>query len=309
MATLADLERLLEQVFERTTARVFRTRLQAVQVERKVERAMERARSTRDGQAVVPGRYRVRLHPGDLASLAVAEGDAEALAARLAAGALAFAREHGYRVSIRPAVAVVADARLQRGSIEVDAVADGPRAAAPAPAPWQVVEPAPELAAVPPPAPWQVPVAMTPVTDAHAPGAANPRPEPEPEPEPAATPLVGAGLRHGTSATGSFRRPVPAAPGAVLRLTTTSGAERVVELAAAPLTLGRADDNALVIPDPRVSRHHGRLHARHGSLVYTDLGSTNGSHVNGTRVDQCALGIGDRIVLGDTVLVVEQLPG
>jgi pSer/pThr/pTyr-binding forkhead associated (FHA) protein len=63
-----------------------------------------------------------------------------------------------------------------------------------------------------------------------------------------------------------------------------------------------------VLADPRVSRHHARLQARRGTLVFTDLGSTNGSRVNGVRVDECALGTGDRVVVGDTVLLVEQLP-
>jgi pSer/pThr/pTyr-binding forkhead associated (FHA) protein len=41
--------------------------------------------------------------------------------------------------------------------------------------------------------------------------------------------------------------------------------------------------------------------------VLTDLGSTNGSRVNGARVDEVVLGEGDRIELGDTVLVVESV--
>ena len=44
---------------------------------------------------------------------------------------------------------------------------------------------------------------------------------------------------------------------------------------------------------------------RRGTLVYTDLQSTNGSRVNGTPVDEVVLGVGDRIELGDTLLVVE----
>ena len=87
------------------------------------------------------------------------------------------------------------------------------------------------------------------------------------------------------------------------------GSEQTVEVDGAPLTLGRATDNGLVVADARVSRHHARLQARRGTLVFTDLGSTNGSRVNGVRVDECALGAGDRVVVGDTVLLVEQLPG
>jgi pSer/pThr/pTyr-binding forkhead associated (FHA) protein len=91
-------------------------------------------------------------------------------------------------------------------------------------------------------------------------------------------------------------------------VTTADGKERMVEVGGAPVSIGRSTDNAIVLPDSRVSRHHGRLQTRRGTLVYTDLGSTNGSRVNGVRVDECALGIGDRIVVGDTVLLVEQLP-
>lgn len=64
-----------------------------------------------------------------------------------------------------------------------------------------------------------------------------------------------------------------------------------------------------MLEDSRVSRHHGRLNARRGTLVYSDLGSTNGSRVNGVRVSEVVLGEGDRIEIGDTVLVVEALAG
>ena len=58
-----------------------------------------------------------------------------------------------------------------------------------------------------------------------------------------------------------------------------------------------------------MSRHHGRLIARQGALVYRDLASTNGSRVNGVEIDEVVLGAGDRIELGDTVLVVESVAG
>ena len=95
----------------------------------------------------------------------------------------------------------------------------------------------------------------------------------------------------------------------MLRVVAPDGADRTIEVDGAPLTLGRAADNGVVLGDARVSRHHGRLQARRGTLVYTDLGSTNGSRVNGVRVDEIVLGSGDRLQVGDTVLVVEVLPG
>ena len=79
MAVLADVERFLERVFERSTARLFRAHVQPVQLERRVERAMERARSGSGGRTVVPGRYRVRVQPDDLRAVADQAGGAEAL--------------------------------------------------------------------------------------------------------------------------------------------------------------------------------------------------------------------------------------
>ena len=74
-----------------------------------------------------------------------------------------------------------------------------------------------------------------------------------------------------------------------------------------PLTIGRASDNGVVLRDGRASRHHARIDGRRGSLVLSDLGSTNGSFVNDRRVDSIALGEGDRIRVGTTTLLVEAI--
>jgi hypothetical protein len=151
---------------------------------------------------------------------------------------------------------------------------------------------------VPPPTPHGV----VPSRELHADVAATSDEPLEPETEQP-------GLRGDRSQTHVFRRPSPESARAILRMLGSDGRERSVEVDGRPLTVGRARDNGLVIDDARVSRHHGRLLARHGALVYADLDSTNGSRVNGVRVDEIALGVGDRILVGDTVLVVESLPG
>jgi hypothetical protein len=102
--------------------------------------------------------------------------------------------------------------------------------------------------------------------------------------------------------------PRPVAPLAVLRQVSPDGTQRALAFDGGVLTIGRAGDNGLVVRDARVSRHHGRLQSRRGVLVYTDLGSANGSRVNGVPVDEVALGVGDRIEIGATVLVVERGP-
>ncbi|MEW6223444.1 MAG: FhaA domain-containing protein [Chloroflexota bacterium] len=305
MAILADLERLLERVFERSSARLFRTHVQAVQLERRVERAMEHARLANGGRTTVPSRYRVRLAPPDLAAAAQQEGSAEALAGRLADAALAFARAHGYHLRGRPTVSLLADPSVVPGEIGVDAVLDGaPTPTAPGAAhahasPAAHAAPVAPVARVAPAAPAPAPAASP------APAAGTPTPaEPHALAEDDRQGIRGDGTR-----TLVFRRPAPQAARATLRACAPDGSERTIEVDGAQLTIGRAQDNGLVLTDSRVSRHHARLASRHGALVYSDLGSTNGSRVNGVRVDEIVLGSGDRIQLGDTVLVVETLPG
>ncbi len=318
MAVLADLERTLERLFERSTARLFRARLQPVQIEHRVERSMERARASRGGRTLVPARYRVRLHPADMDDVVDRSEGPEALAGRLADAALAFARGHDYQLPSRPIVFLVADPSLQRGVVEVDAVVT--EIAAPAPlvpdmpvVPARGVADGDEAAGVP--ATGASPVdrpALKFAGDDLLPQHVDAPPEPAVLVAAVGAPVasgVGSGIRGDGTQTLVFRRPAPPPTRAVLRVTGRDGKERVVQVDGTPMTVGRATDNALVLADSRVSRHHARVQARRGTLVLTDLGSTNGSRVNGVRVDECALGTGDRILVGDTVLLVEQLPG
>src|SRR5918992_4298515 len=118
MRPLPALERFFERIFERPSARLFRTRLQPVQVQRRIERAMESERLSGADRTLVPNRFRVHLHPEDLASF----GDmAGTLAAELADGALTFARAHRYAVADRPRVDLIADRTTVRGEVRVHA--------------------------------------------------------------------------------------------------------------------------------------------------------------------------------------------
>lgn len=67
-------------------------------------------------------------------------------------------------------------------------------------------------------------------------------------------------------------------------------------------TLGRLPGNDIVIGDPKVSRHHAVVVKGPEGFVIRDLGSTNGTFVNGRRVSERLLAPGDLIVLGDTRL-------
>ena len=107
------------------------------------------------------------------------------------------------------------------------------------------------------------------------------------------------------TATRAFAVPRSASPRAVLRVSDPDGRTRDVIVERGSLTIGRATDNDVVAVDGRVSRHHGRITGRRGTLVYTDLASTNGSRVNGVPVTEVVLGVGDRLEVGDTSLIVE----
>lgn len=70
-------------------------------------------------------------------------------------------------------------------------------------------------------------------------------------------------------------------------------------------TVGRAEGCGLRIEDPRVSRRHARLVLEEGQLAIEDLGSPNGTVVNGLRVGRQRLQDGDLLVLGKYRLRIE----
>src|SRR6478735_4294654 len=118
MPQLTAIERFFERLFERPSARLFRARLQPVQLQRRVERAMESERLTTSDRTLVPNRFVVHLHPGDLAAFGDMTGT---LASELADGALAFARAHRYTLVDRPRVDLLADPTIQPSDIRVEA--------------------------------------------------------------------------------------------------------------------------------------------------------------------------------------------
>jgi hypothetical protein len=74
----------------------------------------------------------------------------------------------------------------------------------------------------------------------------------------------------------------------------------------AGVTLGRSSRCDVVLDDANVSRQHAELRPRGGSWVLTDLGSTNGSSVNGRRIDApTVVKPGDEIELGTSAMTFE----
>ena len=75
-----------------------------------------------------------------------------------------------------------------------------------------------------------------------------------------------------------------AAPVFQLQLTPVNGGRPIALRRARPITVGRDDDCDAVIPDPSVSSRHARLEFDGASWLLTDLGSTNGTWLNGARL-------------------------
>ena len=72
-----------------------------------------------------------------------------------------------------------------------------------------------------------------------------------------------------------------------------------------PLIIGRLPECDVVLGDPNVSRRHAEIRRTEEGLVVTDLGSTNGTRVNGVPVREQQLESGDEITVGSTTLVFE----
>jgi hypothetical protein len=83
-----------------------------------------------------------------------------------------------------------------------------------------------------------------------------------------------------------------------LRLLNGPGKDQVFTIRASVTTIGRGLDNDLVLESTDVSRHHVRIEYAGGAWQVIDLGSTNGTKVNGQPVERAALRDGDRIDVG-----------
>jgi hypothetical protein len=80
------------------------------------------------------------------------------------------------------------------------------------------------------------------------------------------------------------------------RIYRVSGATRV----------GRNTESDIFLVDPSVSRNHALLDVQDGSLVVRDAGSSNGTFVNGERIERRTLRAGDVVAFGKTEMRVER---
>ncbi|HEV8269049.1 MAG TPA: FHA domain-containing protein [Thermoanaerobaculia bacterium] len=200
------------------------------------------------------------------------------------------------------------EATAMQEKVKAEKLAPKPEPKAEAPAP----KPAPPAA--PPPVPKPPPVAE----------AVKPVPKPEP-PAPRPAPPVPVVSREVAMPSPSQLSPPsaapppekpappPAAPAAEKRGGAVSGAvltgsKQTYRVGLGSHTIGRVESAAIAIPETKVSRHHATLEVSEAGVVLKDLGSANGTYVNGEKiVGATSIEDGDRIIFGEIAFTAQVL--
>ena len=273
MSLLRDIEQKIEGLFDRGFRRAFRSSLQPVELARKLAREMEDHKTISVSRVYVPNDYTVYLAPQDRDGFSSYE---RSLVAELGSYLDAHARGAGLSLVAPATVTLATDTDLRPGEFGIACRMADPPEAPPAPAPDEAeaaVAAAPEPPAAPvvvPPPPPRPPKALEGVSGTQVISAAEARQ---------------AGLTQ-----------------EVMTLVVGSTRHRLSKRVS---TMGRSRDCDVVVPDPNASRTHAEV--RHIGLDYylVDMGSTNGTEVNGQLVKRHALADGDTIVIGTTEIRVE----
>ena len=273
MSVLRNIEQKIEGLFERGFKRAFRSNLQPVELARKLAREMEDHKTISVSRVYVPNDFTVYLSPQDRESFASYE---RSLTTELGSYLDAHARGAGLSLVAPATVALETDTDLRVGEFGIACrMADPPEAEPDEPGAVQTVSATPAVPAPSPPAP---------------------APLPPPVPHKALEGVGGTQVISAADARAAGLTPE--------RMTLVVGGTRV-PLSKRVSTMGRSRDCDVVVPDPNASRVHAEV--RHIGLDYflVDMGSTNGTEVNGQLVKRHALADGDRIVVGTTEITVE----
>jgi hypothetical protein len=271
MPVLKNLESRLAGLVEGTFSRAFKSEVRPVEIARKLAREMEEHKSSSLSRTYAPNEYRVFLSPKDRDRFADHES---ALQAELAGYLLEHARRERLVLVSRPLIHFETDERLRLGEFGiqtslVDHNGNGQGATAP-PARSGGREAAPVRS-----------------------GRVS---EPEPVPESSGRTMI-----YSTASRVAEPLQQPGRPRRQTALLVMGGKRLIVGPEGA--TLGRSRQCDVMVDDANVSRQHAEIRPHGASWTLTDLGSTNGSRLNGRRVGAPeVLKPGDEIELGTTTL-------
>lgn len=304
MAGLDRFERIMERAVEGSVGRVFRNQVQPAEIGRRLEQAMEARPLVSVNGTIVPNDYQVHLHPEDAAVFQPMQYE---LCQSFAQWLGEIGGERGYRFMGPIAVSLMSDPNVARRDVQVQAIAQSPT-----PPPQAYVPPptqAPQVPqASPPRAPQSPPPrSMPPLAPARDLDAFTVRQRPQNAANESETALAGRQQRPGMIAPIAGvpnRVPSPSAPKGIVAFfawqSPTGG--RNYPLRFGDAMIGRALDNDVVLESNDVSRRHARLEPAGSVLRLVDLGSTNGTRVNGRRVQEHLLHDGDLVEFGSVQL-------
>ncbi|MBI2402408.1 MAG: FHA domain-containing protein, partial [Gemmatimonadetes bacterium] len=91
------------------------------------------------------------------------------------------------------------------------------------------------------------------------------------------------------------------------KLISTTGDQTIDLPEGRAIVVGRAVTSDLPIYDPTVSRRHAEVTLANGSVSVKDLGSSNGTYINGTQISQSTAGDGDIVTFGKVAFKVHQV--
>jgi len=265
MSVLRTIESKIEGLFEGVFGRAFRTHVQPVELARKLAKEMDEHRSVSVSRVYVPNEYTLYLSSSDRSQFAAYEGS---LIGELQEYLVEHARREAYALLTAPRVLLQTDDDLAMGEFGIAT---------------RVVQPGEQGADAPPPLP--------------APAVPVPAESPPATEAPPATMV--------------YRPEVPLAaddgpPEVVVREQVTLTLDgRTIPVMTGRIVVGRSRECDVRVDDGNVSRRHFEL-VQDGPTAWSvaDLGSTNGTEVNGRRVSgRKKIDDGDRITIGGTELV------
>jgi hypothetical protein len=321
VSLLSDFEDRVGRTVEGGFARIFRSPVQPAEIAKAAGKEADRRRKVGPGKVWAPTLYNVLLSPEDDENLG---GFADTLAGELETYLVGYARERSYALAARPVVRFLVDKKLKLGRFDVigellspdeleaelgaeffgaddeyfdpdaePAASEPGRSVAEKPAqPQGIPDVEPDLAVgLEPDAPLGIAASVS---------------APEPGQRKLSQPVIRPNLFFDAEAEDSddLGRPAPG-----IATITVRGVDHDVVLRGDRMVVGRISSCDVCLQDKNTSRQHAAFIREGLGWSVEDLGSTNGTLVNGKAIDHVRLRDGDVIVVGITELVYHEPRG
>lgn len=272
MSVLRTIESKIEGLFEGVFGRAFRTHVQPVELARKLAKEMDEHRSVSVSRVYAPNEYTIYLSSADRQQFVSYEGS---LVGELQEYLTEHARREAYALLTPPRVRFATDDDLAVGEFGIAT---------------RVAQPEDGVPSLPAPTP-EAPVLSVSIPLAPGPAPVSPPAAPS-------TTMIYTPDRPATDISDGIPVPEPAR-----ELVTLTLAGRAHPITSGSVVIGRSRECDLRVADGNASRRHAEVVQEGVTYVVVDLGSTNGTELNGRRITRETLNDGDRITIGATDLV------